>query len=426
MDRNIYKCKICGKPISHKEGSNDSLGRCRACYMKEKHEASIQKWNKEASEPPNCVICGKPIPNWSHKRARLGTKTCSRACTAKLTQLHITGRETKEQQIKRVVDGIKASGNYMTGANIRKTFHVELGKRSKMGLTATDLNSMAGFTLFVGQTADRSKLSREVVIEKYKQIVKDNRNIQLREVAKLLGVSADYISKELGIKASDIRRDIGISSGRSKTKEELESMILAWLKTQPAYCSAISVAAGLGIDYATTIRDKGIDIAALNMAAGHKYSNSSYCEEIVYHALLDEGFVVKRQKTYPDCRYKNVLRFDFWLPEYNVLVEADGAQHHQPKYPTYEATHMKDEIKNAYTAEHKIPLFRIDEAPLKTLKDRIDAVIVQIKGLPRVSEEVQTDSNCGDIQTDSAEDNPQPSHTVEGSTTIPDEEVHIE
>ena len=31
-----------------------------------------------------------------------------------------------------------------------------------------------------------------------------------------------------------------------------------------------------------------------------------------------------------DCKRKNKLRFDFYLPKYNVLIEYDGMQHFKP------------------------------------------------------------------------------------------------
>lgn len=74
------------------------------------------------------------------------------------------------------------------------------------------------------------------------------------------------------------------------------------------------------------------------------------------------------QKTYPDCRGRNnrqPLRFDFFLPDYNVLIEYDGEHHFKPvnkgpraKY-TYERTKINDRIKQNYIEEKGIGLLRI-------------------------------------------------------------------
>jgi very-short-patch-repair endonuclease len=74
------------------------------------------------------------------------------------------------------------------------------------------------------------------------------------------------------------------------------------------------------------------------------------------------------QKTFPDCRGQNnkcPLRFDFFLVDYNILIEYDGEHHYAPINKGYrdklvhESTKINDEIKNKYIAEKGIGLLRI-------------------------------------------------------------------
>lgn len=71
-----------------------------------------------------------------------------------------------------------------------------------------------------------------------------------------------------------------------------------------------------------------------------------------------------REHTYPDLK-NGCLRYDFYLPSMNILVEYDGEQHFQrvPKFQRTKSdfTHYQesDRIKNAYALAHHIPFYRI-------------------------------------------------------------------
>lgn len=70
------------------------------------------------------------------------------------------------------------------------------------------------------------------------------------------------------------------------------------------------------------------------------------------------------QKGYEDCKNKYMLRFDFYLPNSNILIEFDGKQHYAPinhfgGNKSFEETQMNDKIKNKYCEENNIKLIRI-------------------------------------------------------------------
>ena len=75
------------------------------------------------------------------------------------------------------------------------------------------------------------------------------------------------------------------------------------------------------------------------------------------------------QKRYDICKDKNVLPFDRYLPEYNVLIEYDGEQHYYPvnfggitdkqAQTNFQITQLHDNIKNAFCTANNIPLIRI-------------------------------------------------------------------
>ena len=53
---------------------------------------------------------------------------------------------------------------------------------------------------------------------------------------------------------------------------------------------------------------------------------TSSLEEKIITILKKEKIKFQREKTYPDLK-SGYYRFDFFLPQYNLLIEVDGAQH---------------------------------------------------------------------------------------------------
>jgi hypothetical protein len=90
----------------------------------------------------------------------------------------------------------------------------------------------------------------------------------------------------------------------------------------------------------------------------------------LYLESVDVNYV--KNKTFQGCRYKRKLPFDFYLPEYNTLIEYDGEQHFHRirfgfgKYMTDEEKDMyletiqkRDAIKDGYCNKNNIRLIRI-------------------------------------------------------------------
>lgn len=58
--------------------------------------------------------------------------------------------------------------------------------------------------------------------------------------------------------------------------------------------------------------------------------NESKGEKEIRRYLKDKNIKYKSQKTFDDCKYKQKLQFDFYLPEYNLCIEYNGIQHYIP------------------------------------------------------------------------------------------------
>lgn len=71
-----------------------------------------------------------------------------------------------------------------------------------------------------------------------------------------------------------------------------------------------------------------------------------------------------REKSFDDCRDKNPLPFDFYLPDYNTLIEVQGQQHYHPVdifggEKVFELQKEHDKIKADYCKSNDIRLLRI-------------------------------------------------------------------
>lgn len=98
-------------------------------------------------------------------------------------------------------------------------------------------------------------------------------------------------------------------------------------------------------------------------------SRVTYKEEYVCSLLEKWGYSITRQKKFDDCKDKNVLPFDCYLNDFNVLVEYDGEGHYKPVMfgeESYEEavekfhyTQKHDQMKNEYCEVNNIPLIRI-------------------------------------------------------------------
>ena len=103
-----------------------------------------------------------------------------------------------------------------------------------------------------------------------------------------------------------------------------------------------------------------------NLKNGHTQScgciNYSIGEFNISNLLKQHNIKFITQKSYTDL---SNLRFDFYLPDYNRLIEFDGIQHfiytenwHQSK-EEYDKARKRDEMKNSYALNNNIPLVRI-------------------------------------------------------------------
>lgn len=125
-------------------------------------------------------------------------------------------------------------------------------------------------------------------------------------------------------------------------------------------------------------------VASTNLLRGKTMSCgclvSSFGENKILKYLESNQVNYENQKRFFDCRDKNPLPFDFYLPEYNTCIEYDGIQHFEPvgfgagkqeAEDNFRLTNKHDKIKTEYCKEKGINLIRIPYTEF----DNIEAIL---------------------------------------------------
>lgn len=114
---------------------------------------------------------------------------------------------------------------------------------------------------------------------------------------------------------------------------------------------------------------------------GCPYCKRSSGEQAVKRILDEFKLTYKEQATFPDCKYKQLLRFDFVVYDNNApvcAIEYDGLQHYQ-NIPFYDngtneyllKTKRRDMIKTIWCISHGIPILRIGNCQFETLRVQV-------------------------------------------------------
>jgi very-short-patch-repair endonuclease len=110
-------------------------------------------------------------------------------------------------------------------------------------------------------------------------------------------------------------------------------------------------------------------------------------EAAISKVLTDLNVEFIREQKFDECRNVKKLPFDFYLPQWNLLIEFDGEHHFRYKgfwnagRTTLEITQANDRKKNLFCKKNRIKLIRI---PFNMV-NKIERIITKeySKGFPR-------------------------------------------
>lgn len=97
---------------------------------------------------------------------------------------------------------------------------------------------------------------------------------------------------------------------------------------------------------------------------GCPYCNISKGEQQIEKLLIKYNIKYIRQKRFINCKYKNTLAFDFYLPDYNTCIEFQGEQHYKAinffgGMPAFLKRQKRDKKKKQFCKKNNISLVEI-------------------------------------------------------------------
>lgn len=104
-------------------------------------------------------------------------------------------------------------------------------------------------------------------------------------------------------------------------------------------------------------------------------------EKLIEYWLNKNSIKYEKQKTYNGCKNRKKLRYDFYLPNKNILIEYDGRQHFEPVKSFggdigFENQKINDKIKTEYAKDNGIKLLRIPYTERKNLSNLLEKKIM--------------------------------------------------
>lgn len=105
----------------------------------------------------------------------------------------------------------------------------------------------------------------------------------------------------------------------------------------------------------------------------HKHTKHGFSkgENSIWNWLNYNKIKFEFQKRFQDCRDKNTLPFDFYIPKYNMCIEFQGSQHYDPGFyirkkksqeegmKKYLIQKKHDEMKKNYCIQNNINFLEI-------------------------------------------------------------------
>ena len=106
------------------------------------------------------------------------------------------------------------------------------------------------------------------------------------------------------------------------------------------------------------------------------YCNESKGEKKIAKYLKDINIIYIPQHKFNDCKFKQLLSFDFYLPNENIIIEYDGEFHYKMimGYEEFMNGKIRDTIKNIYCQQNNIKLIRIPYWDFDNIEKILDEI----------------------------------------------------
>lgn len=114
--------------------------------------------------------------------------------------------------------------------------------------------------------------------------------------------------------------------------------------------------------------------------SGCPHCKKSKGENAIKDFLEENKIAFEGQKVFENCRNKRVLKFDFYLPNYNLCIEYQGAQHYKSVdyfggIKGFENSQMRDNIKREFCKTNGISLLEIPYTKFDYIAEILGSII---------------------------------------------------
>ncbi len=124
------------------------------------------------------------------------------------------------------------------------------------------------------------------------------------------------------------------------------------------------------------------------------FLSSSKTEILIHNLMKKRNILFKTEKTFKNCKDVNLLPFDIYLPNENIIIECDGMQHFKTvEYfggkKGFKIRKFHDNIKNSFCRENDIPILRIPYTYDSVVdKQKIESLILDFIKTKTVPQEI--------------------------------------
>ena len=114
--------------------------------------------------------------------------------------------------------------------------------------------------------------------------------------------------------------------------------------------------------------------------SGCPHCKKSKGENAIKDFLEDNNILFETQKGFENCRNKRILKFDFYLPDYNLCIEYQGAQHYKSVdyfggVKGFENSQKRDNIKRDFCKSNGISLLEIPYTKFDYIAEILNDII---------------------------------------------------
>lgn len=261
----------------------------------------------------------------------------------------------EDKELRSKIEALILSENrYLNSEEIVKK--LGLSSRSFLsyrGINITEVNKTLGYIRRPSPdyTSIKTKHSKKDVIANIISLIRsEKRYVTLQDVRKILPY---YVIGKYGINIHQLNLDEGYFLSSSMAKIDISNLtvkIRDYISKVNRYVPQIEICEYFKVSLSFLTKSK-IDTVSLNAELGFN-TVCNYFEITAVEALRELNIQeICLQKTFKDCRSKLgfLLRFDLYIPTYNLLLELDGSQHWDETHEFYRDNLIEnDSIKEVY------------------------------------------------------------------------------